>query len=460
MSAVVDEVPGRARWWARAAGICVLAAIVLPIVAAGVRGTALVVVAGIVGAAVTLAAIYWFLSRRGARRAAALALVVLVPIMLLALYVHEQLLWVVVTAGILVALALACAHAALRIHHGETGQPEFPAEPVTQPFLVMNPRSGGGKVIQFDLQRKAEALGATVVLLDGPEPVDVEALALEAVARGADLLGVAGGDGTQALVAGIAAAHDLPFLVISAGTRNHFALDLGLDRDDPAACLDALRDGVELHVDLGDINGRTFVNNASFGVYADIVQSPHYRDDKTGTVLEMLPDLLAGSGVAGSGVTGSGGTRLRARIDGELVDGPQAILVSNGPYITDDLAGMGRRTRLDRGRLGVVAIAVTGAREAVGLLNRARSRGLVQRTAADVVVDADTPDIPVGVDGESLRMPTPVRCTIVPGALRVRVPRNRPGVKVPAPALDWVRLRELARPRRRQSSGSTSPGVR
>ncbi|WP_082899638.1 diacylglycerol/lipid kinase family protein [Rhodococcus phenolicus] len=449
MSAVVDEVPGAARWWARAAGLCVLAAIVVPIVEAGLGGAVLLVVVGIVAVAVTVAAVYWFLSRRGVLRAGALALAVVVPIVVLALYIHERRLWVVVVAGVLVALALVCARAALRIHHDETGQPEYPATPVNQPFLVMNPRSGGGKVIAFDLQNKAEALGATVALLDGPEPVDVEALALEAVARGADLLGVAGGDGTQALVAGIAAAHDLPFLVISAGTRNHFALDLGLDRDDPAACLDALRDGVELHVDLGDIDGRTFVNNASFGVYADIVQSPHYRDDKTGTVLEMLPDLLAGSS----------GVRLRARIDGELVDGPQAILVSNGPYTTDDLAGLGRRTRLDRGRLGVVAIAVSGARQAVGLLNRARSRGLVQRTATEVVVDADAPDIPVGVDGESLRVPTPVRCTITPGALRVRVPRNRPGVRVPAPALDWVRLRELALPRR-QSSGSASPEVR
>ena len=124
-------------------------------------------------------------------------------------------------------------------------------------------------------------MGAEVALLDGPGIVDVAALARDAVARGADLLGVAGGDGTQALVAGIAAEHDLPFLVISAGTRNHFALDLGLDRDDPSTCLDGLTDGVEIRVDLGVIGGRTFVNNASFGAYAEIVQSPAYRDDKT-----------------------------------------------------------------------------------------------------------------------------------------------------------------------------------
>ena len=114
------------------------------------------------------------------------------------------------------------------------------------------------------------------------------------VAIAAALLGVAGGDGTQALVAGVAAEHDVPLLVISAGTRNHFAQDLGLDREDPARCLDALVDGVELHVDLGFIGERPFVNNASFGAYALVVQSPAYRDDKAGTILELLPELLIG----------------------------------------------------------------------------------------------------------------------------------------------------------------------
>ena len=96
-----------------------------------------------------------------------------------------------------------------------------------------------------------------MALLEGPGVVDVAALARQAVDAGADLLGVAGGDGTQALVAGIAAGRDIPMMVISAGTRNHFALDLGLDRDDPATGLDALTDGVELRIDLGLIGGRT-----------------------------------------------------------------------------------------------------------------------------------------------------------------------------------------------------------
>jgi len=177
-------------------------------------------------------------------------------------------------------------------------------------------------VTRFGLKDKAEALGATVALLEGPGPVDVAALARQAVADGADLLGVAGGDGTQALVAGIAAEHDLPLLVISAGTRNHFALD--------------------------------------------------------------------------------------------------------------------------RGTLGMFAVTVNSAIQAAGLLAGTHSAGLTRLAAPEVVIDADTSQIPVGVDGEALVLETPVRCTLRPAALRVRVPRNRPGVPDPKPVMDWKRLQHLA----------------
>jgi diacylglycerol kinase family enzyme len=264
--------------------------------------------------------------------------------------------------------------------------------------------------------------------------VDVGELARRAVADGADLLGVAGGDGTQALVAGIAAEHGVPLLVISAGTRNHFALDLGLDRDDPARCLDALQDGVELLVDLGFIGERPFVNNASFGAYAAVVQSPAYRDDKTRTTLDQLPGLLAGQQ----------GPRLLARAGNVTVEGPQAVLVSNNVYGMGDIAGLGRRARLDRATLGVFAVTVSSAVQAAGLVRGTNSRGLTRLAAPEIVIDADAAQIPVGVDGEALLLDTPVRCTIRPAALRVRVPRHRPGVPDPKPIMDWKRLRQLA----------------
>jgi diacylglycerol kinase family enzyme len=195
---------------------------------------------------------------------------------------------------------------------------------------------------------------------------------------------------------------------------------------------------VEATIDLGDINGRTFVNNASFGAYAEIVENPAYRDDKTRTALDALPDLLRGRR----------GAHLVADVAGQVVDGPHALLVSNNPYDATDPAGMGRRPRLDRGLLGVIAVRVDSARQAVGLLNGASRRGLVQAEAAEVVVRSSAPAVPVGIDGETVQLSTPVRCAIRPGALRVRLPRERPGVRPPRGRFHWASLwgRAVGRP--------------
>ena len=424
----------KARWLARSAFALMLAAVAVLIGFAERRGLAMIVI-GVIGAVLVVAGVYTFLAHRGMLRWIAAAVVVLTPVAILVLFALHHLIWVALVSIALIVLAGAAGRRALTPAAASADMPSHKVPPPKRAFLIMNPRSGGGKVTKFGLKEKAEALGAEVALLEGPGVVDVAALARQAVADGVDLLGVAGGDGTQALVAGIAAEHDLPFLVISAGTRNHFAMDLGLDRDDPATCLDALTsDGVEQRIDLGVIGGRTFVNNASFGAYAEVVESPAYRDDKRGTTLQMLPDIL----------TGHRGAKLTAHAGETTVTGPQALLVSNNPYQGGDIAGLSRRARLDTGTLGVVAVTVNNAMQAAMLLRGARGQGLTTLTAEEVVVDADVPEIPVGIDGETVMMATPVRCTIQPRALRVRVPRDRPGTRPPKPVLDWHTLRQLA----------------
>src|SRR5215213_8410830 len=422
------------RWLARLALVAAAAAVLVAPVVAGLRQSIALVLVGLAGLALTLAGAWWALTNKGLVRGLAIALAVAAPVTVLILYTSARLTWVVLLALGLLALGAAAGRAALRRDAIPERMQEYDVAPPRRPFLIMNPRSGGGKVGRFALKDKAEALGATVALLEGPGTVDVGELARAAVANGADLLGVAGGDGTQALVAGIAAEHNLPLLVISAGTRNHFALDLGLDREDPSRCLDALGDGVELRVDLGFIAGRPFVNNASFGAYAAIVQSPAYRDDKRGTTLDQLPGLLAGQQ----------GPRLVARAENVTVEGPQAVLVSNNQYGMGDIAGLGRRARLDRGTLGVFAVTVQSAVQAAGLVRGTQSRGLTRLVGREVVIDADASQIPVGVDGEALVLDTPVRCTLQPAALRVRVPRDRPGVPDPKPIMDWKRLWQMA----------------
>jgi diacylglycerol kinase family enzyme len=433
-----QEAPGRAtvaqRWLARLALMAAAAAVLVPLLVAGFRQSVALVLVGLVGMGLTAAGVWWALTHKGLVRGLAIALVVAAPVTILVSYTRARLTWVVLLAFGLLGVAVAAGRAALGRDPGPGKMPEHDAPPPGRPFLIMNPRSGGGKVARFGLKDKAEALGATVALLEGPQIIDVGQLAREAVADGADLLGVAGGDGTQALVAGIAAEHGIPLLVISAGTRNHFALDLGLDREDPSRCLDALRDGVELQVDLGFIGERPFVNNASFGAYATVVQSPAYRDDKAHTTSEMLPGLLVGHQ----------GPRLVARAGDVTIEGPQAVLVSNNVYGMGDIAGLGRRARMDRGTLGVFGVTVASAVQAAGLLGGAHSRGLTRLAAREVIIDADAAQIPVGVDGEALVLNTPVRCTVRPLALRVRVPRDRPGVPDSKPQIDWKRLWQMA----------------
>jgi diacylglycerol kinase family enzyme len=428
-----ERVPSSQRWMARGAWAAMAAAFVVLLLAQGAVGLTLLIT-GLIGVSAVLAGGFWFLAKRGVLRWTGLALAILAVVVVLIVYIRQNVLLPAVIALALAAVGGAAARHAL----GHTPMPWMPTRrtpPPAHPFIVMNPRSGGGKVVRFDLAAKARALGAEVTLLDGPGYVDVAALVRDAIDRGADLLGVAGGDGTQALVAGIAADHDIPMLVISAGTRNHFALDLGLDRDDPSTCLQALTDGEEVRVDLGMIADRPFVNNASFGAYAEIVQSPEYRDNKNRTMLEMLPDLLGGNQ----------GTNLTARTGGHRLSGLQAVLISNNPYGEGTLRGLGRRARLDQGSLGVIAAQVGTTAQAVGLLRRPEYRSVTSLDGdGDVVIDADTPTIPVGIDGEAVTVSTPVHCTIRPRALRVRLPRHRPGVPPPRPRIDWKRLWHIA----------------
>ena len=156
--------------------------------------------------------------------------------------------------------------------------------------LIVNPRSGGGKAARFDLVAQCRGRGIDPVLFEPGD--DLTTLATEAVHAGAEALGMAGGDGSQAAVAAVAVEHDLPYVCVPAGTRNHFALDLGIVRNDVVGALDAFSNGEERRIDLGRVNGRPFVNNVAMGVYGAVVQSSAYREHKVRTVVDMMPELV------------------------------------------------------------------------------------------------------------------------------------------------------------------------
>ena len=226
------------------------------------------------------------LIRRGRPRAAWWTVAALLAIGAVATFVVDGFKGIGLIGIGFVFVALTSARRAFSVHRHLLQVPA-PARPV----VIYNPKSGGGKATRFHLADEARARGIRPIELRPGD--DLAQLVQAAVAEGADGLMAAGGDGTQALVAAIAAEHDLPFACIPAGTRNHFALDLGVDRTDVVGALDAFVHGGEKRVDLGDIGGRVFVNNVSLGVYAQAVQREGYRDAKIRTLIDTVPTLLS-----------------------------------------------------------------------------------------------------------------------------------------------------------------------
>lgn len=317
---------------------------------------------------------------------------------------------------VLVAFLLAVA-GAREAFRAERQLPRAPAP--RRPVLFVNPRSGEGRAAEHNLAEEARRRGFDAIELAPGD--DLESLAREAVAGGADGLAMAGGDGSQALVAAIAAEHDLPYACIPSGTRNHFALDLGVDREDVVGALDAFVDGGERYVDLGEVNGRVFVNNVSLGVYAEAVGQDRYRAAKLRTLLDTLAETLGPEGEA---------AQLRWRgAEGEPQASTALVLVSNNVYRLGPTIGSGTRPRLDAGVLGVVDFHPPAAGEKS---DAARWREL---TTPTLEVEADRP-LPVGIDGESLTLEPPLRFRIRPRALRVRVAHKHPGT---SPSADLPR---------------------
>jgi diacylglycerol kinase family enzyme len=280
-----------------------------------------------------------------------------------------------------------------------------PADPPRRPVLFVNPRSGSGAGPR--IAEQAAGRGIAVVALTPDR--SLAALIDEAVADGADALAVAGGDGSLATVAATALAHDLPFVCVPAGTRNHFARDLGLDPADPTAALDALSDGIEGRIDVGEVNGRLFLNNVSLGIYAEAVRQPAYRDAKVRTLVETARAVLGpGDEVSGLCLVDDLGVN-----HGD----PAIVLVSNNPYALSGPFSTGARPTLSGGRLGIVVLdAPVAGRRPPG---RAWSSAALRVDAAEAVH--------AGVDGEAIELSPPLEFAVRPATLRVRVPRDAGG---------------------------------
>jgi diacylglycerol kinase family enzyme len=423
MNATATSVSLRRRLAALAALVGTLALTVTVAVILFNHGVSIVI--GLVGLGLAVAGGWWLVTEQMPRRAIGAAgtiagLALMVAAVIGALAGAERIVLRSVLIGALLAITLACARGAMlhdiHQHNIRVRAAGRPAHPV----LLCNPWSGGGKVEQFGLASLARDLGVETVMLD--HGLDLEQLARDAVARGADCLGMAGGDGSQALVASIAVEHGLPFVCVSAGTRNHFALDLGLNRADPRESMYAFRDAVVRKVDYATVNDRFFVNNVSLGVYAKIVQAESYRDAKVETTKSLLPEMLG---------------RQAEPFDlqfttpaGEEVDSAILIMVSNNPYVIGASPDNAQRRHLDRGHLGVFAVTTTTGAAAARLFaatalgQRGRSASWKEFTATEFEVRSRSGTAFAGIDGEALELPTPLRFRIHPRGLTLLVPEG------------------------------------
>lgn len=261
-------------------------------------------------------------------------------------------------------------------------------------FLIVNPRSGDESGLE-ELVAAARERGVETRLLD--EGDDLPELARSAPDGP---VGMAGGDGSLAAVAGVALARDLPFVCIPFGTRNHFARDLGLDRDDPIAALDAFVDGEERRIDVGRANERLFLNNVSLGVYARLVHRREHHRRRRVNLARLRALAIVVTHRHPLGIT----------VDGEPITA-RVVLVGCNAYSLDVLS-VGERDRLDEGCLHFYAPQ--------GVLRS----GWEERSGARFLIDAAAGRLSAAVDGEPETLETPIEFVVDPGVLRVLVPRS------------------------------------
>ena len=308
--------------------------------------------------------------------------------------------------------------------------------------LILNPAAGSTAAFLGRLTGAARERGIRVRVLEPGE--DARLAALEVVEYGAKSLGVAGGDGSVAAVAGVAVERDLPLVVVPTGTLNHFARDLGLDLARPLRALDAFDTGHERRVDVGRINGRPFINNVSLGIYAEMLGDPGYRRNKLRVVQSKLQAAFFDPEIRRA-------LRITPPEEAPLT-GVVALVVSNNPYEFARWDSLGQRHRLDTGTLQVSVLDASTLDElerllAGTLLGTIKFRPALRHwTSERLDMGVLGERVRAGVDGEPITFEAPLRFSVAPGGLRVLVPGGLPADRqVPPLEAGWHAARTLHR---------------
>lgn len=275
--------------------------------------------------------------------------------------------------------------------------------------VFVNPRSGREHTSRADLASQFPDHRVEETPAEG-----LDASIRSAIADGAAFVGMAGGDGTVRSGAGPLLGSDVPLLAVPAGTRNHFARQLGIV-DLPAA-VRAAAGRIEA-VDVGEVNGRCFINNSAIGMYPQMVErrEAFQRRRLPKRVAQILADVAQLSR----------GRRFRVSIEGV---GYRAwtLFIGNGQY-GEDMLDIATRQSIDEGMLDVRLVradrllARTRVIGALILGRLHRSALVVQRTVPELTFEFDTPTVEVALDGEVVTLDAPLHYRSRPGELRVLI---------------------------------------
>jgi diacylglycerol kinase family enzyme len=292
--------------------------------------------------------------------------------------------------------------------------------------VILNTRSGAG----HDgggldgLRKLFDEAGMNATIVPVHPDMDIVAAVRKAMEDGPRVVVAAGGDGTVSSVAHALRGSDIALGIVPLGTLNHFSRDLAIP-DDPAAAVRVVADGHRVAIDVGDVNGATFVNNSSLGLYPGIVrrrerQQRRLRRSKRAAMTWAILAAMRHSPLL----------NLHVQLDDRETDVRSPfVFIGNNAYVMEGFE-IGRRERLDGGLLSVY----TTARSTVGGLFRLALRALfgclrqshdfAAVRARTMRIDSPHSSLLVATDGEVRAMQTPLEFSIVPRALNVIVPKT------------------------------------
>ena len=267
--------------------------------------------------------------------------------------------------------------------------------PLPDPLRVVREHFAGHEVVECKGDDLEEHVGA-------------------AIGRRPGFVAMAGGDGSIRCVASLLAGSGIPLVPVPTGTRNHFSRELGIETVADAA---AAVEGARRQVDLAEVNGERFVNNASIGFYAALVRERDSHDRR-------LPKALANATAAWA--QARKGHRFAVDVDRRAYRA-WLVFVGNGCY-GDGITDLMSRERLDGAMLDIrvlradVALARTRTVLALLLGRLGRSPLIVRGEAGEASISVQRSTVSVALDGEVVRLRSPLCFRSLPGALAVLVP--------------------------------------